>query len=89
MLPSFNLASIYLGLSSELFLLTSCTYSQTYDLRLASSRGQEEIGPSAIALSQLAVRSETFLPNNWEDLQRTKQVTLSFGRRFGELYSSM
>jgi hypothetical protein len=89
MLPSFSLAFIYLSLSSELFLLTSSTYSQTYYLRLASSRSREEIGPSAIALSQLAVRSETFLPNNWEDLQRTKSVTPSFGRRFGELYSSM
>jgi hypothetical protein len=89
MLPSFNLAFIYLSLSSEPFLLTSSTYSQTYDLRLGSSRGREEIGPSAIALSQLAVRSETFLLNNWEGLQRTKQVTPSFGRRFGELYSSM
>jgi hypothetical protein len=57
MLPSFNLVFIHLSLSSELFLLTSCTYSQTYDLRLASSRGREEIGPSAIALPQLAVRS--------------------------------
>jgi hypothetical protein len=64
MLPSFNLIFIHLSLSSELFLLTSCTYFQTYDLRLASSRGREEIGPPAIALSQLAIHSENFLPSN-------------------------
>jgi hypothetical protein len=57
MLPSFKIVLIHLNLSSDLFLLTSCTYSQTYDLRLASSPGREEIGPSAIALPQLVARS--------------------------------